>query len=360
MKRCFYVLLLCTYIVLSACVFDKAEAEVSDAGEALEVTTGPVLLKNGWVYFTSGTEPTILYRMRPDGTDLKALSEVTLHSPFLTLADDWIYYNSADPRNKISGLFCKISINGNEKIKILKDRGDFTHTFQVYGEWIYYTHEYLAGLYKVSIDGTEYARISDLNAGCFWIHEDWLYFTLKAPDLDTLPEPKLFRMHLDGSRLTKLSNHYPGKLFFIGEWIYYYYDSQGWRMKTDGTEKSELLSDSRMTKLLQVSDDRIIFTSEGDFYSADLDGSNREKLNIRSNLGSDFKIAGDWIYYNNSGLNKVKLVGTGDTKLNDERLSRFYIVDDWIYYYRSPLNDSCDPRLCRMKPDGSQAGPIVW
>lgn len=70
-----------------------------------------------------------------------------------------------------------------------------------------------------------------------------------------------------------------------------------------------------------------------------------------------------WIYYSNKAdgykLYKVKLDGTGRTKLTDkDEVSAITIVGDWVFFTRGLSVMSMDPSVYMMKQDGSELQKI--
>lgn len=71
---------------------------------------------------------------------------------------------------------------------------------------------------------------------------------------------------------------------------------------------------------------------------------------------------GDWLYYRNSSdggsIYKIKINGTGNTKLNDVSSSNISIQGDWIYFKTiNPNDDNKNYKMMRIKKDGYQAIP---
>ncbi|MGE5329082.1 MAG: DUF5050 domain-containing protein [Deltaproteobacteria bacterium] len=71
---------------------------------------------------------------------------------------------------------------------------------------------------------------------------------------------------------------------------------------------------------------------------------------------------GDWIYYSNKGLHKMKKDGTGDTKINNDICKNINVIGDWIYYNKVTENkakaSNVEDGLWKVKIDGTSKAKL--
>lgn len=208
---------------------------------------------------------------------------------------------------------------------------DIVSTMTVSGDWIYYSGNAHSdyGLYKIKLDGTEKTHLGFYNAESIDVKDGWIYFNYNN-------SPKgiqLFRMRTDGSSITLLTYDQVKNFDVYGPWIYY----------------------------IQYPDDRFYFNDykyiySGRIYKIRLDGTGRTRVN--DNEVNALNVSEGWIYYslkddsyqdgnlNRVGLYKMRLDGSENTKLMNYYASNINVTGDWIYFV---YNDG----LWRMKKDGS-------
>lgn len=184
------------------------------------------------------------------------------------------------------------------------------------GEWVYYSSapNFDGGttLSKCKTDGTSIVKLSDKCASNITIIGDWIYFTAIDPKetLSTGPYyiyTHLYKIKVDGTDKVQVSSEEPNsisELKIYNNWLYYTsysydgkYDLK--KMKLDGTEKTSLV---------------------------DINGDH---------LPNSFDIYDDWIYYigpNRNNLYKIRIDGSGNTKLLDVPGAGVSVSNGWIYY----------------------------
>ncbi len=267
--------------------------------------SGIAALKDGWIYYYSGTG---LHLLKADDTDGSNLNGD--EAWYVNAVGDWIYY-----------------LNGGDGYK----------------------------LYKVKTDGTGKAKVSDDTMYAMHVVGDWIYYTDYSDSIEN--SGKIYRMKTDGSGKALLSDTASACINITGDWIYYGAGSALFKMKTDGSSKTKLTEDTSYYNVvgdINVSGSWIYYTEYSE-YSGKLqkiktDGSGKTLVN--SGLSRHVNVVGEWIYYinadDNSKLYKMKTDGSGKTKL-DEGMSSFpNIAGDWIFYYNEDTFE-----YWRMKTDGS-------
>ncbi len=231
------------------------------------------------------------------------------------IEDGWIYSN-------VNGELYKISINGDERIKLSEE--DATY-ITLNNDWLYYV-SYDTDLCKIKTDGTNRSIVkSDSKAMDLAIHNNWLYYLDRE-------KYKIHRLNLEDGAVMSVGTEAVSTWFKIDEgWIYYKGynwtdDAKIYKISALGSKKSALSNDKPSG-----------FQSEG--------------RSVRFSLYEDICILDGWIYYindyNNKYLYKIKLDGTERTKINDEPTFDFEIVDGYIYF----LDE--DFRYYRINSDGS-------
>jgi hypothetical protein len=89
-----------------------------------------------------------------------------------------------------------------------------------------------------------------------------------------------------------------------------------------------------------------IYPNTNYFSKMKIDGTGYDII-LNGNIYSPY-VVDDWIYYGDShGLMKVRIDGTGKTKLSNEFAIYLCVEDNYIYYY----NESS--QLCKIRTDGT-------
>jgi hypothetical protein len=72
--------------------------------------------------------------------------------------------------------------------------------------------------------------------------------------------------------------------------------------------------------------------------------------NTSGNLanGGEAALQGEWIYYSNDGLYKIKTDGTAKTKISSEGATHINVIGDWIYYINGNVGS-----IYKIKIDGT-------
>jgi len=238
-----------------------------------------------------------LYKIFNDGTGRQKISDDEIVS--FEVVGDWVYYEN---RQKSPGLY-RIRIDGTGRQNISDDK---IVGFNVVGDWVYYRKGKImepCSFYKMQIDGTSRQKISDDKILGFKVVDDWVYY--ESGD-------SLYRVQVDGTDRQMVIDDHTYSFRVVGDWVYYSAFNNGRLYKISTRKIGELNWFRRMLR--------------GDFGYQKL--SNDDIW--------DFEIAGDWVYYNNSGddycLCRMRIDGTGRQKLNGDHISEFIVVGDWVYY----------------------------
>lgn len=288
---------------------------------------GFVAQQGDWIYYTNNTEA--IYKMKTNGTGKVKLSDAKSVYD-INVVGDWIYYIDYESTLDIS--ICKMKTDGTDTVKLLS-ANDLCF-LNVVGDWIYYTSK--DELYKMKIDGTGKAKLSNDVVSIINIVGDWNYYTSYNYGL--------YKMKTDGTNNIDLNDdNHVENINVVGDWIYYtkFDDSLGfyqiYKIKTDGTGNIKL-SDNQKNQIpcINVVDDWIYYTSINDHSKEQEDYNNNDTLKpVPENFAT---------------LYKMKTDGTEKTKLEDKCDSFINIIGGWIYY---SIGESSNDGLYKIKTDGT-------
>ena len=173
-----------------------------------------------------GGSPQILY----------AINEGNAFVDLEAVEDGWIYfYEFAANGTKLM----KMTLEGKEVTALAEGNGLIYA--QVIGDSIYYFEDSdtYSPVYRIGTDGSNKTTVLDAVYESFQIYGDWIYYTHYKNDEDAYykREGRLYKARLDGSERTQLTDHDAMDPCIAGDWIFYgtYLDGNVHRIKTDGT-----------------------------------------------------------------------------------------------------------------------------
>jgi hypothetical protein len=235
-----------------------------------------------YIYYTSLTNGSKLYRIKTDGTGIRMLSENGVSD--VHVVDKWIYFiNEGEGEYKI----CKMKTNGSELSEI--SSRSVSALFFV-DDTIYYRQREYDGklnkyrLCRMNSDGTNKTKILDEDIRYFRISGDWIYYV----DKDNY---NIYKVRLDGSEKTKINADKSSYINVVGEWIYYvnYGDTHNhalYKIKTDGSSRTKVLEETGLNMhYLNIIDDWIYYVKVdflGATYRVNIDGSENMRLSINN------------------------------------------------------------------------------
>jgi hypothetical protein len=262
------------------------------------------------------------------------------NSGFYAKQGEWIYFsNDMDGRR-----LYKMKTDGSSYMKL---NNDLSMDINVIGEWIYYTDiDEDSTMYKIKTDGTGKTKIcNDKYVASTYVVGNWIYYTSGAP------RPLLYRIGVDGKNKKLLAGKDVTQFVVVGDYIYYDERGKLSKVKTDGTG-NKLISQGGIFAYFIVHGDWIYYSAvmeDMKLYKMKTNGTQKTKV---YDIHADYKnISGDWIYYGNfhdGDLMKIKLDGTGRTKISDDgAASIINIIDDLIFFKE-------DDVFYRVKTDGTE------
>lgn len=296
LKRFFKVsiVLIIVFSTLTGCI--KAEKNGLAGNEPVFVygntsgnhsNYGLAVMQDDWVYFSTISNFSYLYKISATGIEKTLLSEGDCN--YINVVGDSIYFIGGTNR------LTKIQTAGNTKTELFRDIS--VSNICVVDDWIYYTdyNEY-NGLYRIRMDGKGKKKITGDRAQDYCVVGNTIYYS------NILLTGGLFSISTDGNDKTRLVEEPVMAINVVDNWIYYVNSNDGnslWKMQIDGNNRVKLINDAV----------------------------------------SSINVAGDWIYYSNaddnSFLYKIRTDGTDNKLLNAEYTTRFCIAGDWIYYTTS-------------------------
>ncbi|MEN6418149.1 MAG: DUF5050 domain-containing protein [Clostridiaceae bacterium] len=264
---------------------------------------GLVTSQAGWVYFSRVDNGYALYKMRADGSELQAVSNV--HAISLNVVGDWLYFANVDDGR------CP---------------------------------------YRMRSDGTGLEKLADFGCSFLSVAGDWVYC-----DGSTVNGLYLSRFKTDGSEETVL---FEGPVILCCEYNGYVYfniksmDEGGFlRIGVDGTGKQQLLPN--MLSFYCIANDRIYFVDESNptmVKSMNLDGS--DVLNvfqsndtvIALNISGDYLLIAKGVSYDNDGFTlsrgiQIVSLDTGEVVREWESAAEPLCVAEGLFF----LTESQDP-----------------
>jgi len=248
-------------------------------------------VSDGWVYFSEyGGSP--IFRFRRDSEEVFEVAGKVVDD--FILDKDRIYYFE---RDELAIFSCKTDGTNQKYITKRPMLAPYDERMEVQGGWLY------------------------LSTGPF----------------------ELSKVRMDGSGLEMVTNGI--KDYSIDdEWIYYTkadYDGHNWlyglsRMRTDGTQYEQLIQENCFAVDYDLEWMYYIDESGTGIYREKKDHSEKEKLiDCLIDRSRFFKVIGDWIYYLDGGLHKIRTDGTERTAITDYTTGKGMcdIWDNWMIYF---------------------------
>ena len=314
---------------------------------------------------------------------------------------------------KIEGEYFHLDITFNN---IDKDPGkiendSISHTyFNVSDRQISFDHRWERSAYpSCNSDSDFFTRVSELKGDRFIDGED-AYFIDR--------ENNIMKMNIANFTTSKLADKKAEIMALCNGFIYYIHISNGdakaiYRLKTDGTGEIKVYDgwakylksdgesiyfiddDDRMNRLTPSGAERITtgtivtalyFTQEHIIYKAykwnlgaklyriNKDSGQNNRIGFDSPTGFSYstasgyltyyytpleRVVDDWIYYVNedeeNSLYKIKVDGTGRTRLNNSDSTIIDIYGDWLYYH----NNSDNSKVYKVRIDGTEDSKVL-
>jgi len=284
------------------------------------------------IYFLDLDE-LIIYSVKTDGSDLKALTAKRVYSlNWMRAAGDRLYYsaygppteqNSGEYNERESFSLYSIKLDGSGETEICRNVSRYP---QLIEDWIYYIRADNGEIHAASLDGSENKKLCDDSADCFSVDGSRIYYTRRS-------DGKICAVNADGTGQEQVYDAKASRFAVDGNYLYYLTSLENEdfelgtlsRIKTDGTGRKQLCTDELLNFAaahgriyLQVMDwDKQARPKK---YSIKTDGTDRrsEPADSMTGFGTEYN---GWIYYftdsevNLYDLCRVKLNGGGKQKI---------------------------------------------
>lgn len=249
MKTRVWISILASFVLATAlfsgCSTPKPNEQKLGNTNANIVNGGISVMRDGWLYFANIGDNDFMYKVKLDGTgEEKVIDD---KSYYLNTSGDWLYYYTAGEKNGI----CRIKPDGSDR-RVIAER--LAQNIMVAGDWIYYVDytdsadigsstEY-GRIFRMKTDGTLIEKVCEQRASIFNISGEWIYFRRNDDE-------KLYKIKVDGTGEAKISDAAVMTFCILEDKIYYIDSSDGnnaiWSMKSDGTEAKKLSEDKAMS-----------------------------------------------------------------------------------------------------------------
>jgi|LSQX01.2.fsa_nt_gb hypothetical protein len=177
---------------------------------------------------------------------------------------------------------------------------------------------------KMKTDGSHPQTICQDSRQRFVVYNDgkWIYYYILENIICQTDKPvpgeepriyeysTLYKMRVDGSSNQKVLSyiHSLRSPYISDGWIYYSCEPPAWAIEQE-----------KLTKI-----------NRG-FFKIKLDGTGKTKLLDYLPFSGVVK-QGDWLFYSSEGLFKLKIDGSENIKLCDDHAASINVKDDWVYF----------------------------
>lgn len=188
----------------------------------------------------------------------------------------------------------------------------------------------------------------------------------------------IYRIKTDGTEETKVYDRWSKHLKSDGQYIYFIdEDDRINRLTQSGAKR---ITFGSIASALYFTEDYIIYKAykwnEGaNLYRMNKDTGESEKIGFDSPSGFLFspdtgyltyyytpyeRVINDWVYYINgdegNSLFKIKVDGSGRTKLNNSDSNIIGVFKDWLYYH----NNTHESKVYRVRIDGTENSVVAY
>lgn len=264
------------------------EEQIEENGRRMNAYT---FYQNGdWVFGQSWDKDgnSIFVKVREGGNDATILD--SRFATYITVADGFVYYNTADTTDDY-GIY-RMRLSGEGKELVAKSYGEF----QIVGDQIYYADTMYAysdeqknsgsdkmkssecHLMRANLDGSNPVEVIAKPTFYFTVFDDGILYQ------DDNDDSALHVCALDGSMDRKIADGFAFNPIYDGEYVYYTVHASleadakvsVCRVKLDGTQQ-EVISDQRVSDSFLLFEDKIYYTNGDDsdrVYCMDKNGGN--------------------------------------------------------------------------------------
>ncbi len=157
----------------------RADPDGGNARRLLEGRFKSLNVSGGRLFFVADQEAICV--MPIDGTQPQIVKKCWM--PSRCVLDEWLYYTDKDA-------IYRMRADGAEDTLLAKDAGlgdEMRINWQIHNGWLYYLRKVEGegedNIFRIALDGSESARVSDAKARQFFVYEDHIYYVdwEKAP-----------------------------------------------------------------------------------------------------------------------------------------------------------------------------------
>ncbi|WP_209124689.1 DUF6612 family protein [Alkalihalobacillus sp. BA299] len=209
---------------------------------------------NDWLYYSDEKDGFNVYRMRKDGTEVEKVSND--YAIDLKVVDDWVFYKTNHPLKNTQPLFL-VKANDGVKIQLIDD----LFRYSIYDDQVVYQKEPQGVLYLLEIDEIRQTSptIIDYPASSFIVEDGWLYFE------SAVENEGIYRVSLDGTQVERLTDVESQGFNVIGDELYY-------TNVSDGHSLYKLNLNTRQTEKLDDRGGHIHIINDRIYYSKHISG----------------------------------------------------------------------------------------
>ena len=276
------------------------------------INNGLIAADNERIYYTILDSTHGLYSMKPDGTDIKLLSED--YTEHINTLNGWLYYRKIGSGYKPGGLY-KMRTDGTEEQRLAEGMPFYIN---VVNDWIYYVDEAAGNICKIKTDGSHMQRLYSGRYECLTTDGTSLYFGCY---LDSV-----FKASIDGKRISKILTGNIEQPFISGEWLYYKIDySKICRINKETLKIEILISDKNLDAEHMVLHNDEIYMA-GVFGITKYNLKEKKRYNLYKGNVNELGLAAGYIYFRtttwddkNEGHDELHLMKLKDLILLQQR-----------------------------------------
>lgn len=341
-------------LILCKMEFDKTDVTYLSKGSVEQQRyfsnkTKYYYIKDGWLYYLTGDDNFMLYRVSLDGKTTQQLTDKTVGA--VNFFGNTIYYTHMEYNRNLD----IITMRYEKSVQSMKPDGSDKKLFYDFSgiknvnPGFTFTDQYI--IYSTTVTTPQKQMKCDLNGKSITqvAEPEIPVYSVYIPELIT-PDFRFYAKgnciycsNPDGSDETQISTVWGDYFKFHNGWLYFMKDFGLFRTRK-GQMEEQLTTGLSFSKYT-ISSEKLIFIVNDaghTIYTMNLDGTDLKSLVSEKNMYM-IGVENGWVYYvihdytsNLHTINKIKVDGTGITTLvktdNDNIIMTYPIlVDGWLY-----------------------------
>lgn len=285
------------------------DAEYGNISE--NISNGSFAVTKGeWVYYTNSFDKYRLYKEKLDRTQkLKITDEVVSE---ISVVGNWVYYTSLGGDDSFN--IYKITLDGENKTQLTNFP---CQSINVINDWIFFVSRDNNKICCMKTDGTGVTLLNNILASQIIVKDNWIYLDggTEKEHFGFISNAKLYKMKINGTDLAQLTQDNINCINVNGDYTYYVNISDQnsiYRIENDGSDRTKVTDSPSNSFIIH---DNWIYSikplnkNRSSLYRFSLDSNKKEDLN-QSNIES-MNVVSDYIYYYNSN-EKREIYDYGD------------------------------------------------